>query len=145
MKLSNSVWSAAFSVLALAGPAAAAEQFNLTCNGSERTLIPMALKDETKPYSHTYRIDLAAGKWCVDACRDQMDIISSTAVIIILEQQKVDTPREHVDILNQVSRETGAHLTVASSGFGRGVASTYGHGQCEKAEFTGFPKIETKF
>jgi hypothetical protein len=139
---------AAALILALAGaaaPALAAEQFNLDCKGSARTIIPVAMKDETAPYEHSYRVDLDAKKWCVDACRDQMEIVRSTPTEIILEERKVDTPRESVDILNQISRETGAHLTVAASGVGRSRAATYGHGQCEKAAFSGFPKVETKF
>ena len=137
-----------FLACAIGSSASAAEvdqAFNLTCTGTERTLAPSLLKDENKPYTSIYRIDLDAQKWCSGTCKSQADIVRVSPIVIVLEEKAIDTPRQHENLLNQISRETGAHLSHAESGIGPEHLAIFWRGQCEKSPFTGFPKVETKF
>lgn len=120
-------------------------QFNLNCSGVLRTLAPALLRDSTEAYSTTYRIDLGAKKWCEGECTTQRDFGSVTPVAIILEDRKTDTPREHEELRNRISRETGEHSVMAESGVGRMRIAMFWKGRCEKAPFTGFPSVATKF
>jgi len=137
--------ASAVATLPMASPAASANAFNLNCSGSLRTLMPYLLKDETEPYSKTYRIDLDAKKWCDGECKAQFDIAEVTPLAIILQDKNIDTPREHQKVRAQISRETGAEYIYANSGVGRMRMTMVWDGRCEKAAFSGFPRFETKF
>jgi hypothetical protein len=135
-------------IAALAGALAVAgstDQFNLDCKGALRTLSPATLTDKTEPYTSTYRLDLAAKKWCEGECRAQHDIDKVTPVAIVLELKDTDTPREHEIIHNVISRESGEHHVMIDSGTGSMKIGMFWTGQCEKAPFTGFPAPQTKF
>jgi hypothetical protein len=119
--------------------------FDLTCTGSLRTLVPALVKDETKPYTTVYRIDLDAKKWCEADCHAQSDFVEVTPVDLVLEKRTVDTPREHEDTLNSISRETGDHFMHFESGIGPRRIALFWRGHCEKSAFTGFPHVDTKF
>jgi hypothetical protein len=72
--------------IALVAAAAAGGQFNLTCSGTLRTMVPSLLKDETKPYSSTYRIDLRTNKWCEGECKIQRDFVGKATADARVEQ-----------------------------------------------------------
>lgn len=135
------------SIAAALAPAATAAdgQFNLSCSGTLRSIVPALLRDQTEPYTNVYRIDLAAGKWCSGDCTAQFDFVSVSPTALVLEDKNVDTPRQHDTLNNRISRETGAHSIVAESGIGHSRLAMFWKGQCEKAPFTGFPKPQTKF
>lgn len=124
---------------------AQATKFDLTCTGTTRTLAPSALIDETKPYSTTYRIDLDALKWCSGDCGATWKVVEASPTAITLEGKSVDTPREHETLRNVVSRVTGEHSIAAESGIGSRRMAMFWKGQCERAEFSGFPTPTTKF
>ena len=131
--------------LGAATASAQATKFNLTCTGTQRTLMPSILMDEAKPYSTAYRIDLDAMKWCADACEATSNVAEATPTAITLEAKSVDTPREHEVYRNVISRVTGAHNSSIDSGVGSRRMSMFWNGQCERAEFSGFPTPAVKF
>lgn len=107
--------------------------------------MPSMLMDEAKPYSTTYRIDLDAMKWCADPCEATLAVIEATPTAITLESKSIDTPREHEVYRNVISRVSGAHNSSAESGIGSRRMAMFWKGQCERAEFSGFPTPTTKF
>jgi predicted lipoprotein with Yx(FWY)xxD motif len=142
----TTVGAVAIVALALSGGAQAAQsQFNLTCVGEMRTLMPALLLDETKAYTTTYRIDLDAMMWCSDACKATWKVVEATPTAITLEDKSIDTPREHEVLRNVISRTDGAHQSSADSGTGTRRIYISWKGQCEPSAFTGFPVPATKF
>ena len=104
---------------------ALAATFNLLCTGT-RTTHEDREPPRIEPFSETYRIDLAAGRWCKGACKETTAIRSHDAKSILLEDFSPTNLFTHID------RETGAiyrtaRLTVSEEGF------------CEPRPFSGFP------
>lgn len=123
---------------------AAIAAFNLVCTG---TLTSKSLQDEdAKPYSITYRIDLDAGQWCDGECR------TIKAIQEVHPKQLVLIDRHSFGVLGRqwsnirFDRETGKHTATESLGIGTeyGSISTW-QGQCDRADFGGFPEFNTKF
>jgi hypothetical protein len=52
--------------------------FNLICSGAMRTgPVGLALPEQSgEPFTITYRIDLDAGRWCSDTCRETEPLAS---------------------------------------------------------------------
>lgn len=119
--------------------AAAAAAFNLTCTGTVKHL---GVAPEEKPFSRTIVLDLDARKWCEDDCKSVYDIqdIQSTSIMLV-EDAKVTPGVGRYSQRKFVNRETGTYSATLD---GYGSLSIY-TGKCEKADFTGFPKFETKF
>lgn len=84
-------------------------------------------------------------KWCSGACEATWSVVEATPTSITLEGKSVDTPREHEKLRNVISRVTGEHSISAESGIGSRRMAIFWKGQCERAEFTGFPTPATKF
>lgn len=123
---------------------AALAAFNLICTG---TLTSKSAQDEeAKPYSTTYRIDLENGQWCEGDCRTIKPIqdIQPTQLVLIDRNSFGVLGRQWSNI--RLDRETGKHVATESLGIGTEFASlSQWEGQCERAEFSGFPEFKTKF
>lgn len=126
--------------------AAPAAQFDLTCTG---VLNSSSLAgDKAKPYSATYRIDLAQRKWCEEDCKTLHDIASIQSGQLTLSEARVDTPSEKSFSINTIDRETGAHKIIASSESNRVRGSNVNlrwQGACKPTAFSGFPDTPVKF
>lgn len=132
-----------------AAPAVAAApvpQFNLTCSGTLST--KSIAGDEAEPYSFSYRIDLARKKWCNEECKTLFDIHSIQPALLTLQYKNVDGISERSLLSNTINRETGEHkLTITSATPGDRFSTLILDwvGSCERAPFTGFPPVKTKF
>lgn len=122
---------------------AAATAFNLVCTGNLET--SSILGKETTKYSIIYRIDLDAGKWCDGECKAPEKIAEIQPAKFILQSSAGQTPPPVVRVTNVIDRETGTHNIFGSSGYGASAIVMHWSGVCEKADFTGFPTVETKF
>jgi hypothetical protein len=123
--------------------AAVASTFNLTCAGDVKTVSLLGERHES--YSSLYRIDLDAKRWCEGECKSVHDIADVQPAAIVLEKKDIDTPRNREWTSNVIDRETGAHRVSASGGLGAAAVGMTWVGTCQKGDFTGFPKLETKF
>jgi hypothetical protein len=117
-------------LLAVATPSFAAEQFDLQCSGSVY---------DGGPISRHYRVDLTANKWCANGdngvCATR-PIAETDPDLIWFEKEPRKFPSD-VGIIHYVSRLNGKwywHLGPMEV-----------EGTCEKAPFSGFPKLDTKF
>ena len=123
---------------------AALGAFNLVCTGTITTDgAPPSPEDD---YSYTYRIDLDAEKWCEEDCKTIHKIAAIQPAQITLEDSHDKDPvLGESKMKTFVNRETGRHTVIASSLYFRRPMTMIWKGQCERAPFSGFPKIETKF
>jgi hypothetical protein len=124
-------------ILAAAAASAPSQQFDLICTGTPGN-------DGALVYAGAdlrLRVDLAAGKWCEDDCRVINPIVEQQPAMLWLEKaSEIEQRREQVHV-RAVNRETGQYLRIQESRFGQ----ISERGQCQRAPFSGFPKIETKF
>lgn len=122
---------------------AAAAAFNLICTGT------VSHKDYfsegSEPFSRVLRVDLGAGKYCEADCGALFDIHEVQPAMIRLRKEEIDTPRERRFLDVTVDRETGRYSGLSTSGLGRGIIIIEWEGKCERAAFSGFPNIQTKF
>ncbi|MGB3318227.1 MAG: hypothetical protein WBA75_04225 [Sphingopyxis granuli] len=126
--------------------AAPAAQFNLKCSGTTTT--QTIAGKETKPYTTIYRVDLAKKKWCEGECKALHDIYAVQPGEITLRYKNTDTFSERSLTSDRIDRETGAHKVTITLANPRDRYSTIildYEGQCERAVFSGFPSITTKF
>lgn len=136
-------------IVALAIALAATGQgqtFDLVCKGELAT--ESIRGNETQPYAIRYRVDLDRGKWCEDSCAEINDVSKSSPGVIVFESIDKDGPAERVRKINNVSRETGQHLALYTSrsiGGAMSVVTMRWSGNCERAEFSGFPASGAKF
>jgi hypothetical protein len=106
--------------------------FNLICTGSS-----MSSKAGLRPMSLVYRIDLEANRFCVGECAFTLPIASVSYGEIILQDEvaKVGGAR----IYRSISRESGAYFASTGTPAARKNDWVILTGNCEKAEFGGFP------
>jgi hypothetical protein len=126
--------------------AAAAAAFNLICAGTTEKTDFNGSRSE--PYSVTYRVDASAQKWCVDdeqACKTPEALVAIDAAYVKFIDTTTDTPREYFRYVDQVNRETGRHQSLMISGRGEWIRITKKEGECRRAPFSGFPKVNPKF
>lgn len=116
--------------------AAAAAAFNLNCAGNLRVS-----GGSPEPFSTVIHVDLDKNKWCADSCKAIFDISKVDPGSLKLEDSSQVWPTGKRTRLLAVNRETGAYYDEIRS---NGDLLSY-TGTCEKAEFTGFPSVETKF
>ena len=121
--------------LALAAVALGA--FNLVCTGTQY----MDGSKKGKAYEITYRVSLDEGKWCENSCSKISEFASLEDNRISFNNERIDTPRERRISNIWVSRVTGEYRHFYRSLYGFFEIK----GQCEKADFTGFPTYKTKF
>lgn len=130
----------------IAAPCAAQDQIKLRCTGTMTS--DSAAGNEVKPYETVYRIDLAAKRWCENACRAMHDIAEVHPVQITLDKEETDTPSEQSQSSNFINRETGRHTIFSTARYFGPVSLTVmvkWEGQCKAEPFDGFPEVQTKF
>lgn len=121
------------SLALLATPAAAADQFDLVCRGSEAD--PRGIE---KTYGARFRVDLSAMKYCEDVCSERTKIAKVNENYIIFSDLN-DPALGRVYM--SVDRRTGELDGEASVGPARFVTKA----TCERREFSGFPKVVRRF
>lgn len=111
----------------LATPAVAAEQFDLVCT---------AKHDKAR-----YRVDLARGEWCQDACKETSQIARVTPATIVLYQKDRAFERDDT-ALKSIDRVTGEWTDLYTGGQ---YSSWAIKGKCVPATFSGFPAPTRQF
>lgn len=121
-------------IVAIASPAAAADTFDLVCKGT----IKQSINGRPKPYEVRYRIDLAGKRWCREACTKVMAIQAVEAGRIVLLQSDKQHSSD-VQAYRWIDHTTGEWNDYFSSKVG--LSSVYQDvvGQCDPADFSGFP------
>lgn len=125
---------AALSLTAVDAAAQTATQFDLVCSGTRQT----TLDGPAAPLDYRLRVDLDAGRWCWDACERTFQIADVAPDRLVLQSERVDTPRKRSTTDNTVSRTTGEHRSIWIE---TRPMPTYFEtkGQCDPAAFSGFP------
>ncbi len=119
--------------LALASPAVAADQFDLSC---------MTAKPKKRSVPFTIKIDLVAGEWCIGKCEIVSKIASVTTSMIVLSE--TDNDREG-QAGQWVNRLTGEYYFYDRKP-GQALFGWWSQkGTCEPAPFTGFGAEKVKF
>lgn len=125
--------------------AAAAATFNLVCTGTIESESFYGGK-KTEPYSYTYRLNLDSKKWCEQDCKVLHHIADVQPGVLVLSPRKdIDTATRKEFTSGEINRETGRQTILATSGRRDGILIMKWEGQCEKAPFSGFPTLSTKF
>jgi hypothetical protein len=114
----------------IATPAAAADQFDLVCEGKVGAL----------SFSARYRVNLATREWCEDSCERTRGISAVTARTIVL-YNKLKASDLDSEARISINRETGEWSDYYSSP-DQGWDEI---GKCEVAPFSGFPVVKRKF
>lgn len=129
-------------VLALISmPAAAADQFDLECEGSTTQTEDGAQKSQV-PENVGIIVDLRSLQYCYKPCKKVLPIKDVYADRIVFRSYSAIEPGVHVDFLAQVDRKSGVYTYVADTKRPR-FRKTATAANCEVAAFTGFPA--TKF
>lgn len=128
---------AATSILLLSAGGAFAQtatQFDLNCTGTRQ----MALDGPVEPHTYSFRVDLAAGRWCWNTCERTFEIVEAAPDRIVFGNENVDTARKRSTSRNEVSRRTGEHeqLWIETRPIPTYIRTA---GHCEAAPFSGFP------
>lgn len=125
----------------------ATNAFNLVCEGSERS-IDMIDGEQTRPWKQTFRIDLAKQRYCSAECAEPIAIAEVTPLRIRLSDSDDDDGVLRTTSSTTINRQDGSYSGYFRISRGRDVRSTSltsWHGHCDKAPFTGFPAVSTKF
>lgn len=129
-----------FFILGIIAASQPPQQFDLVCKGIT-VITSVGSPGSSKPYEKRYRLDIAKGKYCIDACiQGQSDLPEVTDRLIYLEKVKT-TGRDAYSVSNFVNRQTGEHFALAIDDR-LGINSK---GKCEPQPFSGFPQLKTKF
>lgn len=122
---------------------AAGSAFNLVCTGI--ATVQGGAQDGSTPYRIVYRVDLAHGIYCEDACRLVREIYEVQPARITLDQRGNPAPGATDYSINVIERDSGEQTILTASG--RDGARFYAKsaGRCEAGPFTGFPEVRTKF
>lgn len=118
----------ALAVLAPAS-ASAADQFDLICRGDQSD----GRGGPKSPVEIRYRIDLAAGRWCIDACAAASSITQVTPDRIYIERDDVAIRRGVApNFYHFIERTSGAYTFFVAGSADR-------HATCSPAPFSGMP------
>lgn len=92
-------------LLCAATPAFAADQFDLACQGTK-----ISKRDGAPaPYTTRVRLDLAAKRWCTDACQRVMSIDDVQPDKIVIKDDSTLNTREESTIEVNYDRTTHAY------------------------------------
>lgn len=121
-------------VIAASSPvAAASNQFDLVCKGTEqkRTGVPAVA------WSERFRFDLDAKRWCRGACKSAADIASVTAdqVLVYDSRASIGGPNGAELAIDRTDASVREYISTGWSGRAVGLAE----GRCERDQFSGFP------
>ncbi|CAN5369885.1 hypothetical protein BH10PSE14_BH10PSE14_04550 [soil metagenome] len=120
--------------------------FNLVC---AQTTITDSFSGKSKETRNTiYRLDLDRKIYCSEDCKATFPIAKVDPTKLWLRDEKVDSPSEHVLDYLLIDRETGqlsGAYTHSNPRDRMSIMIIDYQGQCERADFTGFPTFQTKF
>ena len=143
------MWRSALLLAALTSGTAQQQQFDLICNGTMHTIrVTLAPQEPDSSYSHHYRVDLKAGKWCEADCSAIRPITEIQPGFLQLQEQSKERGLlgNPGNFSSSIDRTTGEeHMMTEETDDLLGKSLTTWDGKCEPASFSGFPKIETKF
>jgi len=126
--------------------ATAVATFNLICVGTQHT--DTVFHKKNRSFNYTFRLDLDQGIYCQDDCRTIHAISAVLPTRIRLKDVHVDTAAMTVLDTISIDRGTGEYhgsYTYISTTVRDAMEVTQSTGHCERADFTGFPRIENKF
>jgi len=105
--------------------------FNLVC--TVQTTFIDHKKQDGPSFPIEYRVDLAAGRFCVGVCEETRPIakVDPTDIYLVADRYPDGTNKEFI----WISRESASYLWV----LGEGSIELRSVGKCEKRPFTGFP------
>ena len=99
-------------MFAVAAPAFAADQFDLACQGTRMT----ARAGPSTPYAFKMHVDLAARKWCMDACARTVDVVRVEGDKVVFQDDLIVNTREETTRDTSLDRKSGAlHQTLISA------------------------------
>jgi hypothetical protein len=125
-------------LLALAAAAPQPQHFDLVCTGTPQA--DGALVWEGVDLK--LRIDLDARKWCEGDCKVINDVADVQPAVLWLEKESTIEEARGLVHFRIVDRETGEYTRVRES---REFARIAQKASCNRAPFSGFPKLESKF
>lgn len=110
-----------------------AAALNLMCVGTLRTgPVGIALPEaEGEPFEIVYRIDLAAGSWCADACETSEPIAEADGGYILLRDRQGPNGSHVITLFPAQGRFTDTLI--------EGETATLRSGRCLPAGFEGVP------
>lgn len=117
-------------LLAVPASAVAQDQFDLVCEGQYRERVNARLK----PSNAHYRIDLAAGAWCIEKCAMVQQIQTVEPGKIVFSQGEEQAPRWG-SWAHEIDRTTGKYRSYRNSAAGFWEEE----GDCQLTQFSGFP------
>lgn len=126
----------------LLAAAAAAQAFNLNCTGTLSYSSPIAFE----PFSVAYRVDLSHKKWCEGECRRTFDFVEISPSRLTFTKEREQTLWGPIITITSVDRVTGEYRSFR--GYGSRSSDNRARaweGKCERAPFTGLPRVTTKF
>lgn len=125
----------AFALLLTATPALAAEQYDLSCQGTKVT----KSGGPAEATSLKLRVDLTARKWCLDDCKSVEDIYELSADKVVLQDDVTYNTRTDLQDKITVDRKTLAFSRMADQT--RPEPSYLKvEAKCTEQPFTPFPK-----
>jgi len=127
-------------LLGISAPANAAQSnaFDLNCKITRMTAVDGIKMTQllNEPLDTSFRVDLAAGRYCSGGCKETKPIYRVTDADIVFDflQTPDDKGSERIE---KVSRESGSYL---SQLWYDGRTSLISMGSCTPSTFSGFPK-----
>jgi hypothetical protein len=136
-----------FLLLAGSVQAAEAQQFNLICSGATTGAVnprePRQLDAPRQRWFRSYRVDLAAKRYCENACEKletlaegepgKVVFVDSVALIDLMTRER------HSAVLDRATRKYEASDTIQDLNFGYYKMSVLTTATCEAGPFSGFP------
>jgi hypothetical protein len=129
--------------LAASSPAVAADQFDLICAGTQRTM--SGVTDKQAPYSDRFRIDLKSQQWCHADCGAVRKIAEVQQAYLRLEPSSNEMTADGPKRFDQVISRTDGRLLTIYLVQGRNFFSMTTDATCKPAPFSGFPELHKEF
>jgi hypothetical protein len=127
--------------LALVAAAPASPKFDLVCTASVNAEAP----DAFTPADLHLRVDLTAKKWCLGECKAIHDIAEVQPGQIWFEKESEAEQEQRLMHWSSVDRETGDYKSVHQFFILNNRETVALSSHCERAPFSGFPAVTTKF
>ena len=129
-------WVATAAILSAAGSALAANQYDLTCKGTEQ-------KETGKPatpWAETFRIDLDAKRWCRGDCRTaaRIDAVTPDEIVISNSRATSGGPNGTALSFSRTSGDVREYMDAGWSGSSFDIAK----GKCTRDLFSGMPGVK---
>lgn len=126
-------WVATAVVLSAAGSALAANQYDLTCKGTEQR----ETGKPATPWVETFRIDLDAKRWCRGDCRTaaRIDTVTTDEIVITNSRSTSGGPAGTALSFSRTTGEVRESMNAGWSGSSFDIAT----GKCTRELFSGLP------